>query len=68
MDVSLVQLDRHLNNLTTNYESFESVHRDNRRELDIKLEKHQVSEGEALPWNTIEYLLAIISIDQRFRS
>ncbi|CAM4782634.1 unnamed protein product, partial [Rotaria magnacalcarata] len=41
LDVFLVELDRHLNYLTTSYETFESIHRDNRRELDIKLDKHQ---------------------------
>ncbi|CAF5039947.1 unnamed protein product, partial [Rotaria sp. Silwood1] len=41
LDVYLVELDRHLNYLTTNYETFESIQKDNRRELDIKLDKHQ---------------------------
>lgn len=42
MDVFLVELDRNLNYLTTHYETFETVQKDNRRELDIKLDKHQV--------------------------
>jgi len=42
LDVLLVELDRYLHNLTTNYETFESIHKDNRRELEIKLDKHQV--------------------------
>jgi hypothetical protein len=42
LDVLLVELDRYLHNLTTNYETFESIQKDNRRELEIKLDKHQV--------------------------
>ncbi|CAF3642637.1 unnamed protein product, partial [Rotaria sp. Silwood2] len=36
------ELDRNLKYLTTNYETFESIQKDNRRELDIKLDKHQL--------------------------
>jgi len=42
LDVLLVELDRHLNNLTTQYETFENIQKDNRRELEIKFDKHQV--------------------------
>ncbi len=42
LDVLLVELDRHLNDLTTSYEIFASIHKDNQRELEIKFEKHQV--------------------------
>jgi hypothetical protein len=38
-----MELDRHLNHLTNDYESFENIQKDNRRELDIKLDKHQVT-------------------------
>ena len=44
LDVLLVELDRHLNDLTSTYETFESIHKDNRREIVMKLEKHQVND------------------------
>jgi hypothetical protein len=43
LDVLLVELDRHFNALATTYETFESIHKDNLREIEIKLEKHQVN-------------------------
>lgn len=68
LDVLLVELDRYLNTLTVNYETFENVQKDNRRELELKLDKHQVNEKNlffAVLWSN--FLLATISIDQRFR-
>jgi len=42
LDILLGELERHLNYLTINYETFESIQKDNRREIEIKLDKHQV--------------------------
>jgi len=37
-----MELDRNFHNLTTIYQTFENVDKDNRRELEVKIEKHQV--------------------------
>ena len=42
LDTLLADLERHLNYLTTNYETFQSIMKDNRREIEIKHDKHLV--------------------------
>ena len=39
----MTDFERRSNYLAASYETIESVHRDSRRELDIKLDKHQVT-------------------------
>ncbi|CAF3804026.1 unnamed protein product [Adineta steineri] len=40
-DILLIDLERNVTYLTSNYETFENIQRDNQRELEIKLDKHR---------------------------